>query len=464
MIAQRRTRANFALQRAVQCATQWRRPLIVLEALRCDYRWNCDRIHQFIVDGMRDNAAACAAARVTYYPFLEPRKRAGAGLLDVLARRACIVVTDEFPCFFLPRMIAAAGAALDVRLEAVDSNGLLPLRAAASTFPTAYAFRRFLQKTLRPHLLAFPDEDPLAAAAELPALSAEALAPLQRRWPPADLSAFDPAAFPIDHSVGAAPLRGGTAAGRLVLSEFVQRKLDRYGEDRNEPEKDGGSGLSPYLHFGHVGVHEVFSAIAKRERWSPERLSEKAGGRREGWWGMSPAAESFLDEAITWRELGYNACTFDENYDRYEGLPDWARRTLDAHAADPRRWLYTPAQFERGATHDRLWNAAQNQLVREGRMHNYLRMLWGKKILEWSESPRAALDILIELNNKYALDGRNPNSYTGIAWVLGRYDRPWAPERPIFGVIRYMSSENTARKFSVRGYIERYAPQAESLF
>jgi deoxyribodipyrimidine photo-lyase len=151
-------------------------------------------------------------------------------------------------------------------------------------------------------------------------------------------------------------------------------------------------------------------------------------------------------------------CWQSHAYDTYESLPDWARATLDAHASDYRPHIYSLDQFERAQTHDPLWNAAQTQLVREGRLHNYLRMLWGKKILEWCPTPQDALEVMIELNDKYALDGQDPNSYSGILWTLGRYDRPWGPERPIFGKIRYMSSENTARKVRVKGYIERYSP------
>jgi deoxyribodipyrimidine photo-lyase len=173
---------------------------------------------------------------------------------------------------------------------------------------------------------------------------------------------------------------------------------------------------------------------------------------------MSEAAESFLDELVTWRELGFNMCRQRDDYDQYESLPPWALDTLGIHGTDKRDYTYSLDEFEKAKTHDPLWNAAQMELVQEGRIHNYLRMLWGKKILEWTVNPRTALDIMIELNNKYALDGRDPNSYSGIFWVLGRYDRPWGPERPIFGKVRYMSSENTARKVRVKGYIQKYAP------
>jgi deoxyribodipyrimidine photo-lyase len=302
-----------------------------------------------------------------------------------------------------------------------------------------------------------PKADPFAAA-RLPKLDGLPN-DVVRRWPPADLetllSADGLAALPIDHTVGPASFPGGPTAARQTLDRFAGR-LDRYLDDRNEPDADAASGLSPYLHFGHISAHEVFRALVEREGWTPDKLSTKPTGQREGWWNLSPAAEAFLDQLITWRELGYNMAALAADYDRYESLPDWARATLAQHARDRREHVYTLAQFTAAQTHDPLWNAAQTQLAREGRLHNYLRMLWGKKILEWTVSPAEALAVMIELNNRYAVDGRDPNSYSGIFWCLGRYDRPWS-ERPIFGKIRYMSSANTARKLSVTAYLTRYS-------
>jgi deoxyribodipyrimidine photo-lyase len=461
MIAARRTEWNFALERAVEHAIELAKPLVVLEALRADYRWASDRLHRFVLEGMRDNARRLAARAVSYHPYVEPAPGAGAGLLEELGRRASVVVTDEFPCFFLPRMVRVAGRRLDVRLEAVDGNGLLPLRAADRSYPTAFAFRRFLQKTLPPHLEQLPAARPLeraglAGPAALPAS-------VTRAWPACRAVLDDDgelarlvARLPIDHGVAPAPTRGGTLAARRALGRFVDERLAGYADRRNEPEVDGTSGLSPWLHFGHLSVHEVFRRISDAEGWSPGDLSASASGRREGFWGMGRAAEAFLDELVTWREVGYNFSSQRDDYDRYESLPDWAQRTLAEHAGDERPQRYDVRRFEGARTHDPLWNAAQRQLVLEGRIHTYLRMLWGKKILEWSPTPREALATMIELNNKYALDGRDPNSYSGIFWVLGRFDRPWGPERPIFGTVRYMSSENTARKVRVRGYLERY--------
>jgi deoxyribodipyrimidine photo-lyase len=234
-------------------------------------------------------------------------------------------------------------------------------------------------------------------------------------------------------------------------------RLKLYGESRNEPEKKSTSGLSLYLHFGHLSVHEIFSEIAELEKWNPSKLHSKASGKREGFWGMGKSTENFLDELVTWRELGFHFCAHRKDYDQFDSLPEWALKTLKKHSKDKRIFIYSLEEFEQAKTHDSLWNAAQSQLLKEGIIHNYLRMLWGKKILEWSPSPEEALKTLIELNNKYALDGRNPNSYTGIFWVLGRFDHPWPPERPVFGTVRYMSSQNTAKKMKVKNYIEEYS-------
>lgn len=461
MIAQRRAQWNYGLQRAVERAVELEKPLVVFEALRAGYPWASERLHRFVLQGMADNREQLSKSPVCYYPYVEPKHGAGSGLLESLAEKAAVVVTDEFPCFFLPRMVAAVGERLDVRLEQVDSNGILPLRATSKDYPTAYAFRRFLQAELRPYLAERPKQNPLART-KLPAL--EQLPPaMLKRWPMADDKLLAAASgrlskLPIDHEVGPAAFDGGAAAAQSTWRCFLKERLARYVDERNEPLAAATSGLSPYLHFGHISSHQIVAELLDHEDWSEDQLASKAKGSREGWWGMSPAAEAFLDQIITWRELGYNFCFQRTDYDQYDSLPDWARATLEAHASDQRKHIYSCEEFATGATHDPLWNAAQMQLVREGQMHNYLRMLWGKKILEWSPSPSDALSTMIELNNRFAVDGRNPNSYSGICWTLGRYDRPWGPERPIFGKIRYMSSENTARKLGhIDEYVERYA-------
>jgi deoxyribodipyrimidine photo-lyase len=459
MVANRRRHFNFALQRAVEWSVELRKPLLIVEALGCRHRWATARSHVCIMQGMLDNARAFRGSGVAYHPYVERRISDGKGMIHALAEHSSIVVTDDFPAFEIPRWIEAVASRAPVPVERVDSNGLLPMRSTDRIFLTAHSFRRFLQARLRPHLNHFPLADPLAEI-ELP----KPLRPsVLQRWPgatlrelasPAELAAR----LPIDQSVAlVATFAGGAVAARKCLQAFLDDGLDRYAEGRNDPDDCASSGLSPYLHFGHISTHEIFSALAARAKWSTASLRGTATGCREGWWGADANVDAFLDQLVTWREIGFNMCVHAADYDSYESLPEWARKTLALHAGDPRPALYSPEQLERARTHDRLWNAAQRQLLTEGIIQNYLRMLWGKKILEWSPTPRDAVSTMIELNNKYALDGRDPNSSSGIFWILGRYDRPWGPDRPIFGTVRYMSSDNTARKFRVRNYLEKYA-------
>jgi deoxyribodipyrimidine photo-lyase len=465
MVAARRSRFNHALDRAADWARHLRVPLLVLEAVRSDYRWASERFHHFLVEGMRDNQSAFEEVGIGYYPYVEPHPREGRGLVEALSQDAALVVIDRAPVFDVPRWVASAEARLAVRVEEVDSCGVLPIDAAPSglVFPTAYAFRRFLQRALPDHLEALP-RPVCADTAELgppprPAADVEA------RWPRANFAALlgpsGLAHLPIDHTILPTEAAGGQAAALRHLSRFVSG-LAAYGERRNHPDDDAVSGLSPYLHFGQLSSHEVAMRVLKEDGWSPERVSRTTTGAKEGWWGASSDVEAFLDQLVTWRELGLNMSARRPDIDQYESLPPWALATLAKHEADPRPHVYTLDEFAGAATHDPLWNAAQRQLVREGRMHNYLRMLWGKKILEWTRTPREACAVMIELNNRYALDGRDPNSYSGIFWVLGRYDRPW-PERPIYGTVRYMTSESTMRKLRVKEYLRRYG-SAASLF
>jgi deoxyribodipyrimidine photo-lyase len=458
MIANRRLHFNFTLDRALEHCAVLGKPLVILEALRIGYRWASDRMHQFVMDGMADNARTCREKRVFYYPYVEATEGAGKGLLAAMAERACILVTDDYPCFFLPRMVESAGKQVSIRLEAVDSNGLLPVSACGSAMGRAFDFRRYLQRELPKHLSEFPSRDPLANAEHARVLLG---AKIQKNWPPASETLLsDPAClrlFNIDHEVKPTELRGGHSHAKSRLADFLATKLPRYEEERNEPDLDAASGLSPYLHFGHLGVHELFAELARREKWNPEKISMRATGSREGWWRMSANSEAFLDQIVTWREVGFNFSAHRQDYDKYESLPGWAKKTLGEHTKNQRARVYSLQEFESGKTHDPLWNAAQRQLVAEGKIHNYLRMLWGKKIVEWTKTPQEAAEIMIHLNNKYGLDGRDPNSYSGIFWVLGRYDRPWAPVRPVFGSVRYLSSQNTARKIAVKDYIQKYA-------
>jgi deoxyribodipyrimidine photo-lyase len=459
MVAHRRLTWNHALQRAVDWCRQLRRPLVIMEGLRCDYRWASDRLHWFAIQGMQDHARALADSPVTYFPYVEPQVGQGKGLLRELARHAAVVVTDDYPCLFVPHMIAAAGRQIGPRLESVDSNGILPLRLASKTFARAVDFRRFMHRNVVECLVDLPVAEPLLG---LPKVRSVALpTEVVERWRPTpvlDLLPRDLVQWPIDHQVSPVATAGGSRAAALQLDKFLRDRLSAYEEQRRNVDQVGTSQLSPYLRFGHIAPTEVVSRVLQHEGWSPAQVNLNAAGSNRGFWGLPEAAESFLDELITWREVGFNMSHREPNYDRYTSLPAWAQRTLAQHATDPRPQTYSSAEFEAAQTHDPIWNAAQRQLVQDGVIHNYLRMLWGKKILHWSPSPEAALETLIHLNNKYAIDGRDPNSYSGIFWVLGRYDRAWGPERDVFGQIRYMTSDSTARKLSLKNYLLRYGP------
>jgi len=439
MTAARRTRHNPALEWAVTLAADAGRPLVVLDALRADHPYASARTSTFAIEGMEAVRARFAAAGVLHHRYVEPTPGAGRGLLAALARHAVAVVTDDLPTGFYPRMLAAAAQTLDVCLHAVDGAGLLPFRAPGRAFHRAFDLRRHLATALPPHLARVPAADPLALRPfpRDPALPAEVAA----RWPERTLLPEG-----VDTGVPALPGRGGEVRAEARLALFLDR-VERYPEDRRHPDVDGTSGLSPWLHWGHLSPHAVLAALAERHGVDPST---------DGLAAFPEPVRGFLDELVTWRELGLNGAAHLPAHDRYEGLPPWVRATLDAHRHDPREPVYDLATLEEGRTHDPVWNAAQGQLRAEGWMHNQLRMVWGKKVLEWSATPEAAWSTLLHLNDRWALDGRDASSVAGIAWVFGRYDRPWGPERPVFGLVRYMSTASSARKLHLAGTLRRY--------
>jgi deoxyribodipyrimidine photo-lyase len=288
-------------------------------------------------------------------------------------------------------------------------------------------------------------------------------ADVSARWPSASESLLsgEPSALarlPIDHRVRPGLLAGGRRAGRRALERFCRERLENYVDERNHPDARVTSELSPYLHFGHVSAHEVFASVLAHDELSADALEPAPNAQKSPFFQLRPGPAAFLDQLVTWRELGYNFCNRrPDAYEGYESLPEWARRSLSAHQKDAREVIYSVEELEFARTGDALWNAAQRELVESGEMHNYMRMLWGKRVIAWCKAPRAAYDLLIELNNKYALDGRNPNSYSGIGWCFGRYDRPWGPERAVYGMIRYMTSDSARRKLHLKEYLARWS-------
>lgn len=462
MVAARRPRFNFALQHAVERAQQLKKPLVVLEPLRLRYRWASDRFHRFLIEGMRANAAAFEGRAVTYYPFVESDVESKSGddsLLAAFAETACEVISDDAPYFFYPAMVRAVAKRLPVRLSLVDSNTVIPMRLAERTFTVAHSYRRHMHRNVIQWLDQMPQADPLEGVS-LPKL--RQLPPsVTEHWERTDLKRLlSPGGLhdlPIDHSVAVVEtLEGGAVSAQRRWTGFLEQGLGRYDQDRNQPDCDGSSQMSPFLHFGHISAHQLVRDVLASESWRPEKLGD-AIGKNQGFWGTSLAVEGFLDQVLTWRELGFNmAVRHPDRFDNLRSLPDWAKKSIQETARDRRPYLYGLSELEEAGTHDPVWNAAQRQLRQTGRMHNYLRMLWGKLIYQWTESAEQSFEFMEHLNNKYALDGRDPNSYSGILWVLGRYDRAWGPKRPVFGSLRYMTSDSARRKLKLERYLRRF--------
>lgn len=488
----RRLHANHALDHALGLAAEHKKPLVVYEALKLNYPWAGARHHAFILQGMRDNSVSAKKLGVSYWPFVETPDDAGRGLVKRLAADAACVVTDDYPAYIVPAHNRTLAAKCDVPVILVDGNSIVPLSRLGAPVSAAAHLRPRIHK-----LFAEAWENRAAGAPDVPKVAKGKLDPPFAPWNPKQDIATFVASLPIDQSVPPVPgVEGGAAAGAAALDAFVSDKLPRYADGHNEPDDpaaNAASRLSAYLHYGHLSIQEVVGAVLGDE-WTAKEINPKTRNK-DDFFCRDANVNSFLDEAITWRDVGYHwhfvrsqaaANTERDNRSWQTGgdavplfnfetmdfspggertldvvLPDWARATLRKHATDRREHLYDLEEFEAAATHDDLWNAAQRELVATGRIHNYMRMLWGKKVIEWSESPAAAYRVLEHLNNKYALDGRDPNSYTGVLWCFGLFDRPWPPERPVFGNVRYMSSENTARKFDLDGYyeyVERVSP------
>lgn len=460
MSINRRLEYNFALEYAVAYANKLNKPLLIYEGLSCDIPWASDRTHTFLVQGMRENQEFCTANGFNFYSYLEQRPAEGSGLVEALAERACLVIADEYPVYIIRPYNRLMARKVSVPYIAIDSNGIIPMAKSDKAAYSAYIFRKLMQKTFVQAWQHQPKERPLDDLKNRDTITLPSA--FLDRYPDAtpyyaDISTSI-ANLPIDHSVKALKISGTREAALNEMNHFITHRLQKYAEFRNEPDENAASSLSPWLHYGKISAHEVTAAAISKQPsgWTLDDITYQ-NGSRDGFFGGHDYVGSFLDELITWREVGFHFCHHVPNYDKFESLPDWAIETLREHASDPREHIYTFEEFEQAKTHDPIWNAAQRQLVRDGIIQNYLRMLWGKKILEWTPSPETALDYLIELNNKYAIDGRDPNSYSGIFWILGRFDRPWGPERPIYGKIRYMTSDSTAKKIKLKQYLKEYA-------
>ncbi|MCH8567673.1 MAG: hypothetical protein LAT67_05390 [Balneolales bacterium] len=455
----RRFHYNYALEYAVAWANKLNKPLLVFEGLSCDYPWRTARTHWFIMEGMREHQQLADEKNYSYYGFLEENAGEYQSLFREFAKKSALVVTDEYPVFIMRKRNETLPAELPVPYYTVDSNGIIPLGHTEGAPYSAYIFRKTMQKKFRECFELPPAENPM-----------DELNNTQKIALPEELTVKYPAAnraeryskewlktIDVRQDIEPINLIGTREAGLERMQHFLEFDLKAYHQDRNDPDKEATSRLSPWLHFGKISEYEVVDHSLRRQPrdWSRDELVPQQG-KRDGFFGGEPGIEAFLDEVITWREVGFHFAHHTPNYDQFESLPDWAITTLTEHEADEREHIYSFEELAGARTNDDIWNAAQRQLVREGRIHNYLRMLWGKKILQWTPDARTALDYLIELNNLYAIDGRDPNSYSGIFWILGRFDRAWGPERPIFGKVRYMTSDSTRKKIKLKAYLEKF--------
>ncbi len=423
----KRASHNYALNFAIKLANDHNLPLVVYEGLKYYYPWANDRIHTFILEGVEEKKSEFAERGIRYVFYLQRNKRDPKGTVRRLAREALVLVTDDYPCFIIPGHNETVSQ-FDLPVFAVDANGMVPL--------SFFDKEEYAARTIRPKINRFLEDLPRRIYTP----SLENTKPnLTIDCPETTVTAEKISALvgecDIDHTVKPSGLyRGGSKAGRSRLEHFVEQILPRYHESRNEPSMDGSSRLSPYLHFGFLAIQEV---VDKVERAKVGKV----------------AKEAFLEQAIVRRELSFNLTSHNPNYDSLEALPDWVQKTMRKHADDPKPDLISEEKIEQAETYDELWNAAQRELLVTGHLHNYVRMLWGKRLIEWQRSYEMAFELLVHLNNKYALDGRDPNSYAGILWCFGKHDRPW-PERDIYGTIRYMTSESTGRKFKAQKYIQ----------
>jgi photolyase PhrII len=420
---------NPALTVALSLANARRLPLLVYHAVSERYPYASDRHHTFILQGARDVARELRARDIPYALHVERPGHRGPHL-RTLAEQALAVVTEDFPLEPLRGWTAAiAECAL---VAAVDTACVVPRKLVGRAYDRAFAFTHATRAWRESRILVpWVDIEPSVAmvAPELP-------------FTPVDPETMDipalVASAAIDHSIGpVVHTRGGSVAGNARFAAFVEGPLCEYHRSRNDPLARDGHGvsrMSAYLHYGHVSPLRIARVVAR------------VGGR---------GAEKYLDELLTWRELAYAFAAFSPALGTLEALPAWARSSLLAHARDPRPTTPSWETLARGATGDALWDAAQASLRVHGEMHNNVRMTWGKALLEWSRDPATALATLLDLNHRYALDGRDPASYGGILWCLGQFDRPFSPDRPILGTVRPRPTREHARRLDVAAYAAR---------
>ncbi len=423
-----RAHSSLALEYAIERANELAKPLVAYFGLYDRYPMGSHRAFRFMLEGLKETALALAGRGIG---FVLRRERPAEGIVEAAKEfNACAVVVDEDYINVGRQWRAQAARLLDIPLVQVDAETIVPGRNSRKEEWGAYTLRPKILKVLDQHMIAMPENH------------------IDRPWTAEIDNTIDLTGADVDllveslhteHRVGPDPFRvGGISAAEKRLSDFIENGLPRYQEERNDIGVDVCSGLSPYLHFGHISSLQVALAVGASD--APDEC-----------------VDAFLEQLIVRRELAINFCLYNHNYASLSGAPEWAKKTLREHRNDPRSELYTVEELEAAETGDELWNASQTELVKTGKIHNYMRMVWAKKMLEWLPTPEEALSCAVYLNDKYALDGRDPNGYANIGWcIYGKHDRPFG-ERPIFGKVRYMSTKATKAKTHWRDYIARVA-------
>ena len=420
---------NPALDVAIEAGNLLGLPVVVYFSVIATYPHANLRHYRFMAQGLRDVAADAAERGVGFVLRRAPGNSLESFLEEV---QAAMLVGDENPLREPERWRRALARKLRIPYWTVDADVVVPSRVFGRSFFLLHHFRPHLKRELQRFLVEPANLSPRNTWRSPKHLDSYSL----DQDITAGFTALDRAVPPVD------TFTGGAHAARDRLRRFIANDLAGYEQSRGKPDQQGTSRLSPYLHFGHI---------------SPVRIALEVNKAAEAGRAPASARDRYLDQLIGWRELSVLFVRHNPLYDSWECAEPWARRTLENHAGDPRRHHYTLANLEQAQTHDELWNAAQREMVATGWMHNAMRMYWAKKILEWAPNPATAFDWAVILNDKYQLDGRDPNGYAGIAWaIVGKHDRPWF-DRPVFGSVRYMAEGSTRRKFDSATYIARNA-------
>lgn len=429
MSRDQRVHDNWALLFAQQIASEKKKPLAVIFNLVPDFLEATIRQYGFLLKGLHGLEKELSNYQVPFY-LLQGKPEVE--ISEFLKKwNASILISDFDPLKIKRIWKKKITKKIKIPFYEVDAHNIVPCKIASNKIEFgAYTFRSKIQKLLPEFLDEFPSIKKMKKS--------EALSSDKIDWTGVKAS------LKINREVKEVEwIRPGEKAASSVFRDFCENRFDNYGEDRNDPNKNALSNLSPYLHFGQISSQRVALTI--------QQFYEK-----------NPSAESFLEELIVRKELSDNFCYFNSEYDSFDGFHNWAKETLNKHRKDQREFVYSLEEFEQANTHEDLWNAAQQELLVTGKMHSYMRMYWAKKILEWSASPEEALRIAIYLNDKYEIDGRDPNGYAGCAWSIGGvHDRAWM-ERPVFGKIRFMNRNGANRKFDVKAYVDRNQHSSQS--